>query len=103
MSFSFPLAAATIALAMSSNAFAGPGEDLAAAQKCNKCHTASTTKKGPSWASVAEKYKGKAEASGKLYTYLSTGGKMADGDDHKKVVASEADIKDLVAVVLASR
>lgn len=102
MRVSFPLAAA-IALALSGNAFAGPGEDLAAAQKCSKCHTATTTKKGPSWASVAEKYKGKADAPGKLYTYLSTGGKMADGDEHKKVEAAEADIKALVAVVLASK
>lgn len=103
MRLSFTLLAASAALALSGTAFAGPGEDLAAAQKCNKCHTATTTKKGPSWASVADKYKGKAEASGKLFTYLKTGGKMADGDDHKKVEASDADIKALVAVVLASK
>ncbi|MDO9283859.1 MAG: class I cytochrome c [Aquabacterium sp.] len=103
MRVSLSLAAATIALALGSNAFAGPGEDLAAAQKCSKCHTATTTKKGPSWASVADKYKGKADASDKLFTYLKTGGKMSDGDDHKKVEAADADIKALVAVVLASK
>jgi cytochrome c551/c552 len=94
---------ATAALAMAGVAHAGPGEDLAAAEKCNKCHTASTTKKGPSWASVAEKYKGKADAPDKLFTYLKTGGKQSDGDDHKQVKASDADIKALVQVVLSSK
>ena len=103
MRMSFPLAAAPFALALSGPVFAGPGEDLAAAQKCSKCHTAKTTKKGPSWASVAEKYAGKADASDKLFTYLKTGGKMSDGDEHKKVEAADADIKALVAVVLASK
>lgn len=103
MRLSFPLAAAAIALALSGNAFAGPGEDLAAAQKCSKCHTASTTKKGPSWASIADKYKGKGDAPAKLYTYLATGGKMTDGDEHKKVEGSEADIKALVTVVLNAK
>lgn len=94
---------AASALALSSTAFAGPGEDLATAQKCGKCHTASTTKKAPSWASVAEKNKGKADAPARLYTYLATGGKMSDGDDHKKVEASEADLKALVTLVLNSK
>jgi cytochrome c len=96
-------AAALFAISASGTAVAGPGEDLAAAQKCNKCHTATTTKKGPSWASVAEKYKGKADAPDKLFTYLKTGGKMSDGDEHKKVEASDADIKALVNVVLTSK
>jgi len=95
--------AVLFAASLSGTAFAGPGEDLAAAQKCNKCHTATTTKKGPSWASVAEKYKGKAEAPDKLFTFLKTGGKMSDGDEHKKVEASDADLKALVNVVLSSK
>ncbi|OGB06469.1 MAG: hypothetical protein A3E25_00475 [Burkholderiales bacterium RIFCSPHIGHO2_12_FULL_69_20] len=103
MRIDLPLAVASFVLALSGPVFAGPGEDLAAAQKCSKCHTAKTTKKGPSWASVAEKYAGKADASDKLFVYLKTGGKMSDDDDHKKVEATDADIKALVAVVLASR
>lgn len=97
------LASAALALAFSGATYAGPGEDLAAAQKCNKCHTAKTTKKGPAWSEVATKYKGKAEAPDKLFTYLKTGGKMSDGDDHKKVEAPDADIKALVGVVLSSK
>ena len=95
--------AAALAVVFSGSVQAGPGEDLAAAQKCNKCHTATTTKKGPSWGSVAEKYKGKADASDKLFTYLKTGGKQSDGDEHKKVEAPDADIKALVSVVLSAK
>lgn len=84
-------------------AFAGPAEDLVAKEKCSKCHTATTTKKGPSWASVAEKAKGKADAAEKMFVYLKTGGKTSDGDDHKKLEASDADIKAVVALVLAAK
>ena len=86
-------------VAASGPAMAGAGEDLIAKEKCSKCHTATTTKKGPSFASLAEKYKGKADASAQLVTLLKTGGK----DDHNKVAASDADLKAAVAVVLASK
>jgi cytochrome c551/c552 len=52
---------------------------------------------------VAEKYKGKADAPDKLFTYLKSGGKQSDGDDHKQVKAGDADIKALVQVVLSSK
>jgi cytochrome c len=84
-------------------AFAGAAEDIITKEKCSKCHTATTTKKGPSWASVADKYKGKAEAPDKLFTYLKTGGKQSDGDDHKKVEAGDADLKAIVNIVLTSK
>jgi cytochrome c len=90
---------AAAALACAGNALAGPAEDLITANKCSKCHTATTTKKAPSWASVAEKYKGDAGAEAKLVTMLKTGG----ADDHNKVAASDADLKAIVAVVLASK
>jgi cytochrome c len=92
------IAAAMAALAFSSSAFAGAGEDLIAKQKCTKCHTATTTKKAPSFASVAAKYKSDAAAAGTLVEMLKTGGK-----DHDKVAASDADLKAAVAVVLASK
>ena len=90
---------AAAALAAAGNALAGPAEDLITANKCSKCHTATTTKKAPSWASVAEKYKGDAGAEAKLVNMLKTGGT----DDHNKVVASDADLKAIVAIVLASK
>jgi cytochrome c551/c552 len=37
-----------------------------AKEKCSSCHTATTTKKAPSFASVAQKYKGDAGAEAKL-------------------------------------
>lgn len=91
------LAATTLAFA--GNALAGPAEDLITANKCSRCHTATTTKKAPSWASVAEKYKGDAGAEAKLVNMLKTGG----ADDHNKVAASDADLKAIVAIVLASK
>ena len=91
--------AAVATLAFGGTALAGPAEDLIAANKCSKCHTETTTKKGPSWASLAEKYKGKPDAEAKLVEVLKTGGK----DDHNKVVASDADLKAIVALVLSSK
>jgi cytochrome c len=91
------------AAAFAGTAVAGPAEDIIAKEKCSKCHTASTTKKGPSWASVAEKYKGKPEAPDKLLTFIKTGGKTTDGEDHKKVEASDADLKAIIAIVLSSK
>jgi cytochrome c len=92
-----------IAAACAAPAYAGSAEDIITAEKCNKCHTASTTKKGPSWASLATKYKGNAEAPARLAKQLKTGGKVGDEDDHKKVTASDADIKAIVDIVLNSK
>jgi cytochrome c len=97
------LLAAAALLASAGAALAGPGEDLIAKEKCNKCHTEKTTKKGPSFASLAEKYKGKADAPNKLFLALKNGGKVGDEDDHKKVEASDADLKAIVAVILAAK
>ena len=94
----FTLAAA-VSLAFASSAFAGPAEDIMAKEKCGSCHTATTTKKAPSFASVAQKYKGDAGAEAKIVGILKTGGT----DDHKKLAASDADLKAVVAVVLASK
>jgi cytochrome c len=93
------IAACGATLALSGLAFAGPAEDIITKEKCGNCHTASTTKKGPSWASVAEKYKGDAGAEAKIVNFLKTGG----AEDHKKVAASDADLKAIAAIVLSSK
>jgi cytochrome c len=80
-------------------AFAGAGEDLIAKGKCSKCHTATTTKKAPSWASVAEKLKGDAGAEAKIVEFLKTGGK----EGHDVVQGSDADLKAVAAIVLSSK
>jgi cytochrome c551/c552 len=94
----FAIAAAVAALAYSPAAFSGPGEDLIEANKCSKCHTATTTKKAPSFASLATKYKGDAGKPAKLAAMLKDG-----SDDHKAVKASDADIQAMVAAVLAAK
>lgn len=92
--------ATTAALAFSGATLASPADDIIAKNKCNKCHTEKTTKKGPSWASVAEKYKGKqAEAEAKILDMFKTGGK----EDHDKIAGSDADLKAVIAIVLATK
>ncbi len=97
------IAAAFAAVALTGPALAGSAEDIIAKEKCNKCHTEKTTKKAPSWASVAEKYKSNPDAANKIFAELKAGGKIGDEDDHKKVVASDADIKAIVQIVLSSK
>ncbi len=96
---SFTFAAAAVSFAFVGSAFAGPAEDIIAKEKCGSCHTAATTKKGPSWASVAQKYKGDAGAEAKIVNFLKTGG----SEDHKKVAASDADLKAIAQIVLSSK
>ncbi len=103
MKLPFTLLAALALTATGSSTFAATGEEIIVAQKCNKCHTATSTKKGPSYASVAAKYKGKPEAATMLFKGLKAGGKMGDEDDHKKLELPDDDIKAVVAAVLASK
>ena len=99
MKLPFAIAAAFATVALAGPALAVPAEDIIAKEKCSKCHTATTTKKGPSFASLAEKYKSDAAAPAKLAEMLKTGGK----EDHAKVACSDADLKAVVAVVLSSK
>jgi len=104
MHTTFKLAATVAALALSGAAFAGSAEDVIAKEKCNKCHTATTTKKAPSWADIAAKNKGKADAEARLLNTLKTG-KASDGEDHDPgpIKASDADLKAIVQIVLSSK
>ena len=98
MKLAHHLASAVAALVMAGGAVAGPAEDLIAAKKCNKCHTAKTTKKAPSFASIAEQYKGQADASARLVQMLKTG-----PNEHDKLAASDADLKAVADFVLSSK
>lgn len=91
------LLAATVLVALGGPAWANKGEELIASAKCSKCHTATTTKKGPSFADLAKKAKGDAAAANRMFDTLKTGGK----EDHDKLAASDADIRAVVAVVLS--
>jgi len=103
MKLSLTLVCALAALTVGASAFAGSAEDIIAKEKCGKCHTATTTKKAPSWASIAVKYKGNPDAANKIFMELKAGGKIGDEEDHKKVEASDADIKAIAAIVLSSK
>ena len=91
--------AAALSLSLAGNAFAGPAEDIIAKEKCGSCHTATTIKKGLFWVSVVQKYKGDVGAEAKLVEMLKTGGP----DDHKKIVASDADLHAVVKKVLVTK
>lgn len=93
------LMAAITGLVMTSVAVAASPEELIAKNKCGRCHTAKTTVKGPSFASIAEKYKGQADASARLVQTLKTGG----SESHDKLPASDADLKAVADFVLSSK
>ncbi len=102
LTLAFAFASAGAALALSGPAFAGPADDIIAKENCHICHKASTTKMAPSWASLAEKYKSDPGAETMLVSVLKTG-KTPDGKEHKKIAASDADLKAVVDVVLSSK
>ena len=103
MKHALPFLTAVTLAAAGGSGWAATGEEVIAAQKCGRCHTATTTKKGPSYAAVAAKYKGKPEAAALLFKGLKAGGKMGEEDDHRKLEVSDEEIRAVVAVVLASK
>lgn len=64
-------------------------EDKAKAAGCLTCHAVDAKKAGPSFKSVAEKYKGKADAEATLTSKLEKGhhGKKPSADDAKALVS----------------
>ena len=99
-------------LALSSSAYAvdaDAAKALAKQNNCLKCHAVDKDKDGPSFHSVAEKYKGKPEAEQRLIDHITTGekAKFPDGheEEHKVIKTSPpkdmAQIKNLVQWILA--
>jgi len=87
-----------IVVATASLAFAGTAcaqEALAKSSGCLNCHAADTKKAGPSFKSVAEKYKGKGDAEATLVA------KLKSGTGHPAVKTSDDDTKSLVKWILA--
>lgn len=82
---------AGLALAGQANASA----ELAASSKCSMCHDVDKKKSGPSYKDIAAAHKGKAADEAAIVA------KLTKGDGHKKVTASEADVKTLVKWILA--
>lgn len=108
---SFVLSAAVLAFASVTSVHAavdaGAAEALFKKNGCNKCHDVSKTKKGPSLASVAAKFKGKAaEGQADIIKNITTGPKIKfkDGseDTHKVIeTKDQAELKNLADWILA--
>ncbi len=110
MTSRFALAAAASLLLASTSGLAqdkGAAESLMKKSGCFKCHSLSAKKDGPSYASVAEKYKGKADAEQKLYTHLTTHPKVKiDGkeEEHASLkTKDDAEIKNVVKFILSAQ
>jgi cytochrome c len=84
---------------------ADAAKELARESKCFKCHSVDKKKEGPSYQSVAEKYKGKPDAEEKLIKHVTVPNKVKiDGElqDHPMVKSSDpAAIKNLVDWILS--
>ncbi|MGB8435167.1 MAG: c-type cytochrome [Burkholderiales bacterium] len=105
----FTLGAGALILGLMPAAFAADvdaaaAEALARKSGCLKCHSTTRDKEGPSYKSVAEKYKGKADAQQKLVQFLSTESKVkVDGKEeiHKALdTKNEADVRNVVGWIL---
>jgi cytochrome c len=107
--FSVSLALA-IASSVSLGAYAADldvsaAEGLAKKSGCLKCHSIAQKKDGPSYKSVAEKYKGKADAEATLYKHLTTSPKVkVDGkeEEHDPLkTKNDAEIRNVVKWILS--
>ena len=83
----------------------GAAEALMKKSGCFKCHSVSAKKDGPSYKSVAEKNKGKADAEQKLYTHLTTNPKVkVDGQEERHdslKTKDDAEIKNVIRFILS--
>jgi cytochrome c len=94
-----------LGMAQAQGVDAGAAEALMRKSGCFKCHSISAKKDGPSYKSVAEKYKGKPDAEAKLYTHLTTNPKVkVDGKEelHESLkTKNDAEIKNVIQFVLS--
>ena len=80
-------------------------EATARQNNCFKCHAVEKVKDGPSYKSVAAKYKGKPDAEARLVTHLTTGEKAKFPDGHEEEhkiakVKDPAELKNLIGWIL---
>ena len=103
---------ATALSLLGANAFAvdvDAAKALAKQNNCLKCHAIDKDKDGPSYKSVAAKYKGNANAEARLIEHIMSGekAKFPDGheEEHKIVKTSPpkdmAQVKNLVGWILS--
>jgi cytochrome c len=85
---------------------ADAAKSLAKRNDCFKCHAVDKAKKGPSYKSIAAKYKGKAGAEASLIKQITTAPKVKldDGteEDHKVIDTKDPkEMKNLVNWILS--
>jgi len=73
------------------------GGQLAQAKGCMACHAVDQTKSAPSFKDIAAKYKGQDGAAEKLAAELK------NGTGHLQIAATDAELQQLIAFVLAAR
>ena len=92
-------------VAVAADVDAAAAEALAKKSGCLKCHSVTQKKDGPSYKSVAEKYKGKPDAEQKLYTHLTTNPKVkVDGkeEEHDSLkTKNDAEIRNVIRWILS--
>ena len=80
-------------------------EALAKKSGCLKCHSVAQKKDAPSYKSIAEKYKGKADAEATLHKHLTGNPKVkVDGKEEEHdspKTKNDAEIRNLVRWVLS--
>ena len=83
----------------------GAAKSLAKKSGCLGCHSTTKTKTGPSYKSIAAKFKGDTGAEKKLMTFITSGPKISvGGSESEHPVAKskdEKELKNLVDWVLA--
>lgn len=80
---------------------ADAAKSLAKRNDCLKCHAVDKTKKGPSYKSIALKYKGKADAEAKLIKQITTAPKvkLEDGTEEEHKIIDTKDQKEMKNLV----
>ncbi len=93
-------------LLIAGSALADDGAALLKKNNCTACHQAATKTVGPALKAIADKYKGDAGAAAKLEKKVRTGGAGSFGTmamPPTPAAASDADIKAMVATILATK
>jgi cytochrome c len=79
---------------------------LARQSNCFKCHSVDKTKEAPPWKEVAAEYKGKPDASERLFVHITSGEKVKFEDGHEEEHAvvktkDKAQIQNLIDWILS--
>jgi len=107
----FSVTGAALMLAFTLNAFADVDADaakkLARKDSCLRCHDARKKKEGPSFQTIAYKYKGQPDALDKLVKHITSGEdrvKLSDGHEELHKFDTTTDtvrIRNLIGWILA--